>query len=314
MRLFHNVQGEIYNKSKFSTVEVKKRGNTSLQKANFPINKFITEGIFMKRTAKFISLALCCSMLFGCSKSNSPTDTQTSANSNQQSTIEILTTAKTAKKFTSEPISEDHIKQILSAGLNAPSAINKQPWHFSVVTNKEILKQISEAMAAGMPKGGPGGPGAPGGPDAPNGKPEGGKPDDKMPPADQQMPNDKQPPSDAQPKNAGAPTQKLGLADATVAIFIYGTNNMETDSFDCGLATEAMSVAALSLGYGTKILSSPSIALNGEKKDEFDKLLQIPEGYNNIAVLIIGHNDKSVDTTTNASTRSAMDEKVKFIN
>jgi len=63
-------------------------------------------------------------------------------------------------------------------------------------------------MAAGMPKGGPGGPGGPGG------KPEGGKPADK------------QPPSDKQPPNAGKPPKKLGLSDATVAIFVYGTNNM----------------------------------------------------------------------------------------
>lgn len=72
--------------------------------------------------------------------------------------------------------------------------------------------------------------------------------------------------------------------------------------------------AALSLGYGTKIISSPSIALNGEKKADFDKLLQIPEGYSNVAVLLIGHNDESVDAITSASPRSTMDEKVKFIN
>jgi len=237
-------------------------------------------------------------MLFGCSNAALQAKPQASAASEQQSTqsgqgtLEILTTAKTAKKFTSEQVSEDHIKQILAAGLNAPSARNSQPWHFSVVTNKEILNQINEAMATAVPKGGPG---SPGGPGAPGGKPEGGKSDDK------------------QPANAGTPPRKLGLADATVAIFIYGTNNLPSDSFDCGLATEAMSVAALSLGYGTRIVSSPSIVLNGEKKADFDKLLQVPEGYSNVAVLLIGHNDESADVTTSASTRSTMDEKVRFI-
>jgi len=240
----------------------------------------------MKKASKLIILTLCCSMLFGCSSTTSKTETEpkTSEAPKQKSTIEILTTAKTARAFTSESISEDHIKKIISAGLNAPSARNSQPWHFSVVTNKEILNQINEAMSAGMPKGGPG-----------------GKPKEEKS-------------GNNQPANAGTPPKKLGLADATVAIFIYGTNNMATDSFDCGLATEAMSVAALSLGYGTKIVSSPSIALNGEKKAEFDKLLQIPEGYSNVAVLLIGHNDNSVDATSSASTRNTMDEKVKFIN
>lgn len=227
----------------------------------------------MKGTVKLILLVLCLVMLFGWFNTVFQTESQTSAGSKQQSTLEILTTAKTATKFTSEPLSEDHLKQILSAGLNAPSARNSQPWHFSVVRNKKILNQINEAMAGAMPKGGPGGPGAPSG-----------------------------------------PPRKLGLADATVAIFIYGTDNLPSDSFDCGLATEAMSIAALSLGYGTKIIASPSIVLNGEKKADFNKLLQIPKGYSNVAVLLIGHNDESIDATTSASTRSTMDKKVKFIN
>lgn len=227
----------------------------------------------MKGTVKLILLVLCLVMLFGWFNTVFQTESQTSAGSKQQSTLEILTTAKTATKFTSEPLSEDHLKQILSAGLNAPSARNSQPWHFSVVRNKKILNQINEAMAGAMPKGGPGGPGAPSG-----------------------------------------PPRKLGLADATVAIFIYGTDNLPSDSFDCGLATEAMSIAALSLGYGTKIIASPSIVLNGEKKADFNKLLKIPKGYSNVAVLLIGHNDESIDATTSASTRSTMDKKVKFIN
>lgn len=226
----------------------------------------------MKRTVKLLLLAFCFAMLLGCLNVVFQRESQTSAGSKQRSTLEILTTAKTATKFTSEPVREDHLKQILTAGLNAPSARNSQPWHFSVVRNKKILNQINEALAGAMPKGGPGGPGAPSG-----------------------------------------PPRKLGLADATVAIFVYGTNKLPSDSFDCGLATEAMSIAALSLGYGTKIVSSPSIVLNGERKADFDKLLQIPEGYSNVAVLLIGHNDQSVDATTSASTRSTMEQKVRFI-
>jgi len=221
----------------------------------------------MKRTIKLIALVLCFAMLFGCSNASSRKESTTSTNSAQQSALEILTTAKTATKFTSEPISEDHIKQILSAGLNAPSARNSQPWHFSVVTDKEILNKINEAMAAGMFRGEPGGPGGSGRPGG-SGGPGGGRGDGNNRPegrrfGDRQPPNDRQPSNDKRPANAGMPPGRLGLTDAAVAVFVYGTNNLPSDSFDCGLATEAMSVAALSLGYGTKIVSSPSIALNG---------------------------------------------------
>lgn len=243
----------------------------------------------MKKTVKLILLALCTAILFGCSNTTSKTDSNTSATSSadskqqgtvdnkNRSSIEILTGSKTAKKFTTEPICEDHIRQILQAGLNAPSARNSQPWHFSVVTNKEILKQINEAVLAGMPKGAPG---------------------------VQGTQNDKR----------VAPPKKLGLTDAPAAIFVYGTSNLSTDPFDCGLATEAMSIAALSLGYGTKIMASPAIALNSEKKADFDKLLQIPQGYSFVSVLIIGRNDESIDASTGASPRKSMEEKVRFIN
>jgi hypothetical protein len=112
---------------------------------------------------------------------------------------------------------------------------------------------------------------------------------------------------------ASTSATKLGLADATVAILIYNAHSLSTDSFDCSLATEAMSVAALSLGYGTKAVSSPSISLSGANKACFYELLQVPEGYSNVTELLIGHSGESVDATTSASTRYRLEDKVKFI-
>ena len=40
------------------------------------------------------------------------------------------------------------------AGINAPSAMNGQPWHFSVVTDAAVLQQISDGMSGGMGFGG----------------------------------------------------------------------------------------------------------------------------------------------------------------
>jgi hypothetical protein len=74
-----------------------------------------------------------------------------------------------------------------------------------------------------------------------------------------------------------------------------------------------MSVAALSLGYGTKIVSLPKFALNGEDKAYYDELLQVPEGYSFLVALLIGRNDEEIDAITQASTRYSMEEKVVFI-
>lgn len=86
---------------------------------------------------------------------------------------------------------------------------------------------------------------------------------------------------------------------------------------DAGLACQNMSVAAQLLGYGTKIISSPTMALNGEKQAEYRELLGIPEDQSAAAILLIGREDTSVDETvdgyTGATERDPMDELVTFV-
>ena len=56
----------------------------------------------------------------------------------------------TTQYFTGEAVAGDDIETILTAGANAPSAMNGQPWHFSVVTGKDVLQQISDEMSSAM--------------------------------------------------------------------------------------------------------------------------------------------------------------------
>jgi nitroreductase len=56
---------------------------------------------------------------------------------------EAILTRRSIRKFKSQPISEDLIEKILRAGMQAPSARNKQPWHFVVIRNRELLDKIS---------------------------------------------------------------------------------------------------------------------------------------------------------------------------
>ena len=46
------------------------------------------------------------------------------------------------RSYTSQAIEEEKIDMLLRAGMSAPSACNKQPWHFIAITNREILDQI----------------------------------------------------------------------------------------------------------------------------------------------------------------------------
>lgn len=57
---------------------------------------------------------------------------------------EAILTRRSIRKFKSHPIPDELIEKILRAGMQAPSARNKQPWHFVLVKNREMLDKISE--------------------------------------------------------------------------------------------------------------------------------------------------------------------------
>jgi len=114
------------------------------------------------------------------------------------------------------------------------------------------------------------------------------------------------------PGSGGA--AKAGLTDTPLAIVISCSEGSELDA---GLACQNMSVTAQLLGYGTKIISSPTIALNSEKQDEYRELLGIPESQSAVAVLLVGHTDTAMDETvdgyTGATERNPFEEVVTYI-
>ena len=59
--------------------------------------------------------------------------------------LDMLFTRRSIRSYTSEPVSDEDLKTILEAGMNAPSANNRQPWHFVVVDDRDKLNAIMEA-------------------------------------------------------------------------------------------------------------------------------------------------------------------------
>ena len=60
------------------------------------------------------------------------------------------------RSYENKPVEKEKIEKLLRAGMAAPTAMNKQPWHFVVVTDKGQLQKLSEAnpyavMAAKAP-------------------------------------------------------------------------------------------------------------------------------------------------------------------
>ena len=59
-------------------------------------------------------------------------------------TLEAIHTRRSIRKYEECPIPKELIEKILSAAMMTPSARNKQPWHFLVIDDREILQKASE--------------------------------------------------------------------------------------------------------------------------------------------------------------------------
>ncbi|MDO5435757.1 MAG: nitroreductase family protein [Clostridia bacterium] len=224
------------------------------------------------------------------------------------SVTDVIMTAGTTQSFTDESVNEEDLTVIVQAGLAAPSAINQQPWYFAVVTNKDIMSQLTGG-GSGMPSGA-----------APAGMPAdlaGGNIPADLPgdAAAANLPEGFTPGAapGGMPASSGA---KASLGDSAAAIIIYIDENTKSPnaSFDCGLAAQNMYIAAASLGYGVKIVSAPAMNLNGADHDHFCELLGVDPSLQALAVLLIGYPENSADAVSGATTRYTIDEKVSVIN
>jgi nitroreductase len=63
---------------------------------------------------------------------------------------EAIYTRRAVREFTSEPVSESIIRDLIDAAVQAPSAVNQQPWSFCVVRDTGVLAKISHESKAYM--------------------------------------------------------------------------------------------------------------------------------------------------------------------
>ncbi|GAA6428358.1 nitroreductase [Dielma fastidiosa] len=68
-------------------------------------------------------------------------------------TVKNLISRKSCKSYQDKHVSKELLDEIVAAGLNAPSGMNKQTPRFVVVSDDQVVKQLSDmnAAVAGMP-------------------------------------------------------------------------------------------------------------------------------------------------------------------
>jgi nitroreductase len=65
------------------------------------------------------------------------------------SKLNFIFNRRSIRKYTEESISKELINDIMEAAMAAPSAVNKKPYEFIIITEKSTLKKVSEFLPHG---------------------------------------------------------------------------------------------------------------------------------------------------------------------
>ncbi len=156
-------------------------------------------------------------------------------------------------------VPDDIIRELIKAGTYAPSAMNKQPWRFVVIKNRDMIANLSDRAKKLWLE-------------------TVGKSDD---------------PALAGIKNAMKMPGFNVFYNAPVLVLIFSSPDAFRPEYDCSLAAENMMLAARSLGIGSCFIG---IGMSlGSDRTVLEEL-KVPEGYRLIVPLVFGYPVKEMQT------------------
>ena len=166
-------------------------------------------------------------------------------------TIKTIKNRRSIRQYKAEQISDAEIQAIMEAAIHAPSAMNQQKWHFTVIQNRETLTKMEDIARENMLK------------------------------------SDIEFIADRAREN---PDFRIFYSAPTV-ILVTAEENAHFMEFDCGAAAENIAVAAEALNIGSCMIGFGAFVFGSEKEDEIKKELGIPEGYRFIISIALGYKD-----------------------
>jgi nitroreductase len=63
--------------------------------------------------------------------------------------LDIIFNRRSIREYTGRPVSEADVQSLLEAGMAAPSASNRKPWHFVAITDRERLQALADCHPFG---------------------------------------------------------------------------------------------------------------------------------------------------------------------
>ena len=78
-------------------------------------------------------------------------ETSTSQATVNQAAIENIMTRTSIRQYKDQPVEQEKIDIMLKAAMAAPTAVNLQPWHFIVITDKQLIGQLAGQQPTNAP-------------------------------------------------------------------------------------------------------------------------------------------------------------------
>ena len=159
---------------------------------------------------------------------------------------------RAVREYKPDDIPEETIKELIKAGVYAPSALNEQPWRFVVIKNRGLMKKCSDR-------------------------------------AKKLWLDSIRGPMNEEKEELFSLVSDPGFDifyGARVLIFIFTRPGADSPEFDCALAAENMMLAARSLGIGSCWVGLASIL--GSDKDLMREI-GAPEDHRLMSQLIFGY-------------------------
>jgi nitroreductase len=156
-------------------------------------------------------------------------------------------------------VPDDIIRELIKAGTYAPSAMNRQPWRFVVVKDRDTIARLSERSKKLLLDGR-------------------GNIDDP------------------EAEHLATALRMPGFNvfyNAPVLILIFATPDAISPERECSLAAENMMLAGRSLGIGSCFIG---LALSLGSDDATLEELKVPKGHSLVAPLIFGYPVKDIET------------------
>ncbi|MDR0436140.1 MAG: nitroreductase family protein [Propionibacteriaceae bacterium] len=164
-------------------------------------------------------------------------------------TIETIATRYSCRNFKSDPLPAVDVQAIAQAALQSPSARNRQPWHFSFVTDKSLVDELD---GLGL-----------------------------------EMLKITSPESYERTMSRGG--RLFYNAPAMVVISARHIDGLMSSGLDVGIATATIALAAKGLGIDSCICGLASAAGNGHETEPPYERLGIPEGYEYVVAVLLGY-------------------------